>query len=302
MTPSRCTAICAARASSASSTGARSCSRAMRYTATDAATTESATAAAEPTAILARKLTSGLAKGVSDATNGVDEPRRAALLRLSTQIPDVDVQRVGRRSEVVAPHALEDDRPRQHLARIAEEELEQRKLCTGEVDRRVSASHLTRPEVELEIRETQDVRRFAVARPSKQGAQASQELSQGKGLRKVVVRPRIEAGDAAVDLGARGEHENGNGVVLGAEAPTHFEPVDPRHEHVEDHRVGRRGAGDLLERPLPVLGELDLVALELERSPERLAHGSFVVDYEDLHRRRIVRIATSRQPRVLATS
>src|SRR4029079_10987715 len=169
MTPSRWPAICAARASSASSTGARSCSRAMTYTATDGATTDSATAAAEPTAILARKLTSALAEGGPDAANRVYEPRRAPLLRFSTQIPDVDVQRVGRRSEVVAPHALEDDRPRQHLARIAEEELEQRQLCTGEVRPRASASPLTRPEVELEIRETQDVRRFAVARPSEQG-------------------------------------------------------------------------------------------------------------------------------------
>src|SRR5262245_2197628 len=169
MTPSRCTAICAARASSASSTGARSCSRAMRYTAIDAATTESATAAAEPTAILARKLTSGLAEGVPDAANGVDEPRTAALLRLPAEVPDVDVQRVGGRAEVVAPHSLEDDRPRQYLARVAEEELEQCELGPREIDGRIAASHLARPEVELEVREAQDVRRVvAVARTSEQ--------------------------------------------------------------------------------------------------------------------------------------
>ena len=44
-----------------------------------------------------------------------------------------------------------------------------------------------------------------------------------------------------------------------------------------------------LERLDAVLGELDLVALELERAPQRLAHGPLVVDDQDLHGR-IVRL------------
>ena len=48
------------------------------------------------------------------------------------------------------------------------------------------------------------------------------------------------------------------------------------------------------ERLLSVLREVDLIPLELERTTERLANGSLVVDHEDLHCSRIVRIRTAR--------
>ena len=44
-----------------------------------------------------------------------------------------------------------------------------------------------------------------------------------------------------------------------------------------------------VERLQAVLGQLDLVALELQRAAQRLAHGSFVVHNQDLHVR-IVRV------------
>src|SRR6476469_6255107 len=98
----------------------------MTYTRIDAATMDSATAAADPTAMRARKLTSTLAQRVADAADRVDQTRRPVLLRLAAEVPDVDVQRVRGRAEVVTPHALEDDRSCQHLAWVAQEQLEQR--------------------------------------------------------------------------------------------------------------------------------------------------------------------------------
>ena len=44
-----------------------------------------------------------------------------------------------------------------------------------------------------------------------------------------------------------------------------------------------------VERLGAVRGELDLVALELERAPQRLAHGALVVDDQDLHVRIVAR-------------
>ena len=61
-----------------------------------------------------------------------------------------------------------------------------------------------------------------------------------------------------------------------------LEPVDAGHEDVEDHRVGLV-ASRAGERLAAVVRELDLVALELERAPQRLAHGALVVDDQDLH-------------------
>ena len=56
-----------------------------------------------------------------------------------------------------------------------------------------------------------------------------------------------------------------------------------------------------LERLLAVARELDLVPLELERAPQRVAHGAFVVDDENLHRPHCEGIADP-GPGVLATS
>jgi len=58
---------------------------------------------------------------------------------------------------------------------------------------------------------------------------------------------------------------------------------------VEDDRVGLVLAREPLERLPTVLGQLDLVALQLQRTAQRLPHGSLVVDHQDLHVR-IVRV------------
>ena len=48
-------------------------------------------------------------------------------------------------------------------------------------------------------------------------------------------------------------------------------------------RVGLGFVVEPLERLVAVLGQLDVVALELERAAQRLAHGPLVVDDQDLH-------------------
>ena len=62
-------------------------------------------------------------------------------------------------------------------------------------------------------------------------------------------------------------------------------PSTHGHQHVEDDRVRLALAVRLeaLERLVAVGSELDLVALELERAPQRLPHGPFVVYDQDLH-------------------
>jgi len=66
-------------------------------------------------------------------------------------------------------------------------------------------------------------------------------------------------------------------------------------------RLVRRSSHTATESLVSVARELDLVALELERTPKRLAHGSLVVDDENLHPR-IVRARPGQATGVLATS
>src|SRR5919107_1706385 len=88
--------------------------------------------------------------------NGVDQARLAAGLGLAAEVSDVDVERVRGKAEVVTPDALEDDRARQHLARVAQEELEQRELGARQLDRAPTALDVACAQVERNVGERQD--------------------------------------------------------------------------------------------------------------------------------------------------
>ena len=60
------------------------------------------------------------------------------------------------------------------------------------------------------------------------------------------------------------------------------EPVEPRHHHVEHHRVGTVLA-DEPQRLLAVRRGDDLIAVERKRTPQGLPHGGIVVGHEYAH-------------------
>src|SRR5262249_50540743 len=91
---------------------------------------------------------SWLPEDVADAAHGLDQPR---LTELAAQVADVDLERVGARAEVVAPHVLEDLRAREHLARMLHEQLEQEELGAGELDRALAAGDRVAGRVELQV-------------------------------------------------------------------------------------------------------------------------------------------------------
>jgi len=141
---------------------------------------------------------------------------------------------------------------------------------------------LTGARVELEVCECELLVVAVVCSPQER-AHAGQKLLEREGLRDVVVRSGVEPGNAVADLHARGEHEDRKAAAAAAHAPGHLEAVHARHEDVEDHRVRLVAGLQFLERSLAVVGQRDLVALELERAAERLAHRPLVVHDQDLH-------------------
>ena len=173
---------------------------------------------------------------------------------------------------------------RQHLARV------RMKSSSSENSVRVSsigsaaAAHLARAGVELEVGEADHVaarpphRRAAQQRPN-----AREQLLQRERLRHVVVGAGVEPVDAVLDLVARRQHQHREALPARAQAPADLEPVHAGHQHVEDHASGCCRRLQPVERLAPVGRELDLVALQLERSAERLANRALIVDYEDLH-------------------
>ena len=153
-----------------------------------------------------------VAQRVADAADRVDEPRLAAGLGLAAQVADVHVERVRAEAEVVAPDALVDHRAREHLARVAQEQLEQRELGARQLDRLAVARHLARPRVQLEIAERELLALVVRGDTAKQRAQPREQLVEGERLDEVVVRARVEPGHAVVHGAARGEHEDGHVV------------------------------------------------------------------------------------------
>jgi hypothetical protein len=76
------------------------------------------------------------------------------------------------------------------------------------------------------------------SRTAHERAEPREQLRKSERLRQVVVGAGVEPGHTAVDLRASGEHEHGNGIPVRTQAPADLETVDPRHEDVEDDRVG----------------------------------------------------------------
>ena len=73
-----------------------------------------------------------------------------------------------------------------------------------------------------------------LAGAAQQRAHPRQQLAQRERLDEVVVGAGVQAGDAVVDLAARGEHQHRRAVAALAQAPAHLQAVDAGHRDVED--------------------------------------------------------------------
>ena len=146
-----------------------------------------------------------------------------------------------------------------------------------------SPPHSARGRVEAQVVDDEFHRAFRASAAGKR-TEAGEELREGKRLRQVIVRARVEPGDPAVHLRTGGQHQHGHGVAGAAESATHLEAVDAGHEDVEDQRIwALRSLGDHHERRFTVDGELDVIPLELEGALKRLADCPLIVHDKDAH-------------------
>ena len=83
---------------------------------------------------------------------------------------------------------------------------------------------------------------FAALGAAQQGAHARFQLGQLEGLAQVVVGAQVQAVDARVDAGLRGEHQHRHAVATAAQALEHLEAVHARQADVQNHqRIGLVG-------------------------------------------------------------
>jgi hypothetical protein len=161
---------------------------------------------------------------------------------------------------------------------MAQEQLQQQELGAREREHALAPPCLVRAQVEPQvgIRERL-LLAVALAGTAQQRAHAREQLAQRERLDQVVVGAHVQAGDAVVDLAARGEHQHRCVVAALAQAPAHLQPVHARHRDVEDDRLVR-GAPQLLERLVSVAGLGHVVVFQRQCSEQRILHGGLVVD------------------------
>ena len=120
------------------------------YTTTDAITIAAATAPAASSTIRRRKLIAMMTSSRIPLPDRVHQAGPSACLGLAPQIADVHLQRVRRRPEVIAPHALEDLRAREDLIWVAHEQFQQQKLSACEFERPPVTARFVREQIELD--------------------------------------------------------------------------------------------------------------------------------------------------------
>ena len=165
---------------------------------------------------------------VPDAADRVDESGRAVDLGLAAQVPDVDVERLRRRLEVVAPDAFVDGVAGDDDARVEHQQLEQIELGLGQLELAPGAPRLAPFRVEHEIGDGQCLVALGDTAAPQQGAHPGEELVERERLDEVVVGAGVEPGDAVGDLVASGQHQHRRVIAAVAQDPAHREPVGTR--------------------------------------------------------------------------
>ena len=223
-----------------------------------------------------------LAQGVADAADRLDQPRLVALLGLPAEVADVDVERVGAEAEVVAPDALEDHRPGQHLPRIEQEELQQRELGARQLDRIAAAVDEPGRTGRARRRRT-GARRLPAARAA-EAARAAAPAARRARTASRRSRRRRRRGRRPGRRPRRARSASGSGSELPA-LRRRRQASSPSSRGIETSRTTASTPSPLSrsQRLLAVAGQLDVVALELEGAAERVPDGGFVVDDENLH-------------------
>ena len=135
----------------------------------------------------------------------MQDPRLAACLELAAQVADEDVDDVRLDVGRVAPHEREQLVAAEHLAGVADEDVEQVELAPREAELAPVAGGDVAARVDDDV--AGDVRAGALrAVAAQQRLEARGQLGDRERLDQVVVGAGLQPGDAVLDLVARGEH------------------------------------------------------------------------------------------------
>ena len=191
------------------------------------------------------------------------------------------VERLGVAEVVGSPDAVDELTPREHAARVAQQQLEQLELLERHRDLAAVDGHLVPIDIHAHAVGLERTVSEAVVLDlaAQDGPDARQQFPSRIRLRHVVVGTELETHDD-VDLAVlRGEHDDGHARAL-SQLAAHLGTREPGQHEIEQHEVGPR-AIELGDRREAVLDDRRLVALPAEKVGERLAQRGLVFNDED---------------------
>ena len=166
---------------------------------------------------------------------------------------------------------------------MAHQELEEGELPGGQLNWGVAPPDLVGLEIENEVGHLQPVGMAVLLLPPHERPQPGEELFEGERLGQVIVGASVEAGDAVMDLTARGEHDDRRLNAVLAEPAADLHAVLLGNHEIEDDGVIARRFGKLLG-PLTVGRDVDGIALVLQELLEQRRELALVLDKEEVHR------------------
>src|SRR6266852_2778455 len=207
-------------------------------------------------------------KDVSFAPARMNQRLGEPCVDLGSQSPDIYIDDVGERVEVLVPYVLRDLFTIHDAVLIEHQELEQSILFGSDTDGLAGpADHVIR-RVQREIRNLDRFRTDLSNTPG-QSAEPRQEFLEIERLGEVVIRATVEARNAIVYGVTRGEHENGDAEAGAAQLTANgIAILDGQHD-IEDHQivlVHRRVIESLLAIPRDI-DRVSLLAQALGNEP-----------------------------------
>src|SRR5690348_10809201 len=247
----------------------------IRIATNDTASARSSRAWMLPTSASLRMF--GLLPKVAEAAHGADDD--AGRLELRAQPRNVHLDGIRRDRRRAFRYGVRDRQLRERLPGSREEDVEQRPVAGGEIDRLLADACPPRSGIERQVAD-RDPRRDRRLHAPQQRTHARLELGQRERLRQVVVGPEVETVHALVDFLTGGDDEHGRGVRARSQAPQHLESVDVGQPDVEKQQVVTVIAKQRV-RIMPAPRVPDAVTLLLQCADQAFGEQRIVFDNEN---------------------
>src|SRR5689334_21828902 len=216
----------------------------------------------------------------SDSTDRVDERVGLLTVDLAANASDIDVDDVGGRIKMQIPYMLQQHRPRNDLACVANQILEDLEFPRQQRDEALPAADGPGHQVEFEIADAQHGLLDDGGASSRERLDPRQQFRERERLDEVVVAARPQASHTVIDLAERADDQRRRddpGI------PQAADDGDSVHagQHAVDRHDGVFGGAPALESFIAVDGEVDLVAAGGQRIHELLGGLRVVLDDEN---------------------